>query len=655
MTTPDYALDSLLDEARDVGLLGPLAAPGHVRRAAPFLAIGGIDLATIALDDPSRVLATVLLAAGSIGAMAASAFVPWRRMPRWCQPTIAVGSLLLVDALMRTHGGPGSHFLLVLLLPLVWLALYESRAWLGAGLVVSGGLLALEMVPLPPREVSLRVFVLLAGAVAVLPSLRALVDQNRWALATGEKQSRELRHLALHDPLTGLANRTLVMDRLEQLLARVRRDGGQAAALFIDLDGFKDVNDAYGHESGDQLLQAVASRLTSALREVDTIGRLGGDEFVVVVDCTDTPSAPELVAQRVLDVIRQPFQVADGAQPLMVTASVGVASSSTASANQLLRNADVALYRAKRAAHNCYVLFQAEAISEPTTGEALPVELEDAISDHQFHLLYQPIYDLDQLGMVGVEALVRWRHPTRGDLPPDEFIPALEGSGQIVEVGRWVLQEACTQMARWRRSGRELSVSVNVSARQLDHDDVIDHVRDALRISGLPAAALTLEVTETAILRDLDAVSSRLRQLKFLGVQIALDDFGTGYSSLAYLQHFPIDTLKIDRSFIEAVGHCRDSDAIIRTLVQLGKDLGLSIVAEGVENTEQLDQVRKHGISNVQGFLLSRPLDPTTFESHLLRIAADPPSTSPRDVDAASGVDALRRGTPEPTAAANAT
>ena len=655
MTGPDYALDSMLDEARDVYLMGPLAAPGHLRRVAPFLAIGGIDVATIAFDDQPRALATVLVAAGSIGAMAAAAFVPWRRTSRWCQPATAVGSLLLVDALMRTHGGPAAHFLLALLLPLVWLALYESRAWLGAGLVVSGGLLALEMVPLPPREVSLRVFVLLAGAVAVLPSMRALVHQNRWALAKGEEQRRELQHLALHDALTGLANRALIMDRLEQLLTRVRRNGGQAAALFIDLDGFKDVNDAYGHESGDHLLKAVASRLTSALREVDTLGRLGGDEFVAVVNCTGRPSAPELVAQRVLDVLAQPFEVAESAAPLMVTASVGVAVSAAASANQLLRNADVALYRAKHAGRNGYVLFRAELGSEPTTGDPLPLELGSAISDHQFHLLYQPIYDLDQLGMVGVEALIRWRHPTRGDQLPDEFIPALEDSGQIVEVGRWVLREACTQMARWHRNGRELGVSVNVSARQLDHDDVIGHVREALRISGLPAAALTLEVTETAILRDLDAVSSRLRELKSLGVQIALDDFGTGYSSLAYLQHFPIDTLKIDRSFIEALGHSRDSDAIIRTLVQLGKDLGLSTVAEGVENTEQLDRVRKHGISNVQGFLLSRPLDPTTLENHLLPIADDPPSTSPRDVDATSGVDVLRSGTPEPAATANAT
>ncbi len=626
MTRPERSLDSLLEVARDVDLLGPMAAPGYLRRVAPFLLVGALGSASIAFNDHSRALATVLVAAGSMGAMAAAALLPWRRIPRWCQPTAAVASLVLVDALMRSSGGAGSHFLVVMLLPLVWLALYENRAWLGVGLVLTGGLLALEMVPLPSLEDVLRVVVMLAGAVAVLPSMRALVDQNRWALARADEQSQELLHLALHDTLTGLANRALIMDRLEQLLARVRREGGQAAVLYIDLDGFKGVNDGCGHEAGDQLLQAVASRLTSTLREVDTLGRLGGDEFVAVVDCSSRPWAPELVAQRILDVLRQPFQIPHGAALLMVTASVGVAVSDKESATELLRNADVALYQAKHAGRNCCALFHAEMSNEPTSGDGLSSELGVAISNHQFHLVYQPIYDLDQLGMVGVEALIRWHHPTRGDVLPGEFIRALEHSGQIVEVGRWALREACIQMAKWHRSGHELSVSVNVSAHQLDNDNdnVVDQVRDALRISGLRPAALTLEVTETAILRDLDAVSSRLRELKSIGVQIALDDFGTGYSSLAYLQHFPIDTLKIDRSFIEAIGHSRDADAIIRTLVQLAKDLGLTTVAEGVETTEQLDQVRKHGITDVQGFLLSQPLDPTIFEDHFLRISADP-------------------------------
>ncbi|MEO7059784.1 MAG: bifunctional diguanylate cyclase/phosphodiesterase, partial [Lapillicoccus sp.] len=501
-------------------------------------------------------------------------------------------------------------------------ALYESRGWLNAGLAVTGALLLLELLPLPPTDDVLRVVALLAGSVVVLPNVRGLVEQNRWALSKGEEQSLELRRLALHDSLTGMPNRALIMDRLEQLLARVRRDGGHAAVLFVDLDGFKEVNDEHGHDAGDRLLKAVASRLTDALREVDTCGRLGGDEFIVVVDCTTRPAAPELVAQRILDLVGQPFEIGEGVPPVRVTASVGIAVNAKASATELLRRADIALYQAKRAGRNRFEVFQAEMGAEPTSADELIAELRTAISDHRFHLLYQPIYDLDHLGMIGVEALIRLRHPTRGDILPAEFLPALDHSGLIIEVGRWVLREACTQMAHWHHAGHQLGISVNISPSQLDHDSFLQDVRDALRVSGLPPGALTLDVNETAILRDPTTVSTRLRNLKTLGVRIALDDFGIGYSSLAYLQNFPIDTLKIDRSFIEAIGHSRDADAIIRTLVQLGKDLGMTTVAEGVESPEQLAHVRQHGMTNVQGFLLSHPLDPTTFEDHFLRAAA---------------------------------
>ncbi|MDQ2749657.1 MAG: EAL domain-containing protein [Actinomycetota bacterium] len=264
-------------------------------------------------------------------------------------------------------------------------------------------------------------------------------------------------------------------------------------------------------------------------------------------------------------------------------------------------------------------MFRPALDREPWSRTELDTDLHAALEQEQFRLVYQPIYGLADLTLIGVEALIRWQHPTRGELAPQEFIPALESSGEILEVGRWVLVQACIQMQLWRTAGSDLSVSVNVSARQLDTDDIIDDVRDALTASGLPATALTLEITETALMRDLDAITGRLNQLKQLGVQIALDDFGTGYSSLAYLQRFPVDTLKIDGAFINAISRSRDSDAIIRTLVQLGHDLGVRTVAEGVETTHQLDHVRRQGVDEVQGFLLSKPLDADSLDRLVLQ------------------------------------
>ncbi len=480
----------------------------------------------------------------------------------------------------------------------------------------------------------LRAVMLMAVALVLLPAMRRLVGAQRSALRVADQKSAELEHLALHDALTGLPNRALIMDRIDQAAARVRRDGGVCAVLFVDLDGFKAVNDSLGHQAGDALLQAVAARLSSVLRETDTAGRLGGDEFVVVLDHLSSARDAELLAERLLHVLRQPFTVDSCSGTLAgrvsVTASTGIAlGHGEQAAAALLRSADIALYDAKAAGQDRYELFRTAPDRQQWRRTELDVDLSVAQEQEQFRVVYQPIYTLRDLTLIGVEALIRWQHPTRGQLGPQEFIPTLEASGKIVEVGRWVLVEACTQAQAWRAAGNDLSVAVNVSAHQLATDNIVDHVGDALATSGLPAAALTLEITETALMGDLDAVATRLNQLKHLGVQIALDDFGTGYSSLSHLQRFPVDILKIDRSFIADIGRFGDSDAIIHSLVQLGHDLGVRTLAEGVETREQLDHVRVLGVDDVQGFLLSRPLHAGSLDRLVLQPLRPPTAATP--------------------------
>jgi diguanylate cyclase (GGDEF)-like protein len=444
----------------------------------------------------------------------------------------------------------------------------------------------------------------------------------RALVLVGEKTD-ELRHQALHDPLTGLPNRALITDRIAQLLARNRRSGASVAAMYVDLDDFKNVNDTLGHAAGDQLLLGVAARLSGTLREADTIGRMGGDEFVVLVDGGDLQTAPELVAERLMEVMRQPFELDAAPMPLTVTVSVGIAVGDRSSPGELLRDADVALYLAKGAGKNCYKTFHPEMDTNIRQRYELEFDLRYALEDNQFRLVYQPIYNLADLCIVGVEALLRWDHPTLGEVQPDQFIPLLESSGRILQVGRWVLIEACRQMASWHAQGSRLSMSVNVSGRQLDHDVIVVDVAEALRSSGLDAASLTIEVTETALMRNTETTARRLRELKAIGVKLAIDDFGTGYSSLAYLEKFPVDCLKIDRAFTNAIGNSTESRALVRTLVQLGRNLGLTTLAEGVETTEQIDHLRGEHVDQAQGFLMARPLDPETLAATILRVAPE--------------------------------
>ncbi|HKC29693.1 MAG TPA: EAL domain-containing protein [Jatrophihabitans sp.] len=435
-----------------------------------------------------------------------------------------------------------------------------------------------------------------------------------------EGATDELRRQATHDALTGLPNRMLILDRIERLQAWNRRTGTHGAVLFLDLDGFKNVNDTIGHDVGDKLLQAVAARLTESLREVDTIGRLGGDEFIIALDGAAPGPAPQLVAQRVLDLIRQPFEIAGVTRPLLVTTSIGIAAVAGETPSDLLRNADVALYQAKANGKNCFEVFHPEMQAAIHRRYQLELDLRGALETHQYRLMYQPIYDLENFALLGFEALLRWDHPTHGVVSPTEFIPILESSAQIVEVGRWVLREACRQMAAWSVADEVLTMSVNVSAAQLDQDSIVHDVREALQSAGLDARALTVEITETALMHNVEATAARLRELKKLGVRVAIDDFGTGYSSLAYLQQFPVDCLKIDRAFTDAIARSPENDALIHTLVQLGKLLGLKTLAEGVETPEQVRRLRTEHVDAIQGFLLSRPIAAATVEQRLLNI-----------------------------------
>ena len=432
------------------------------------------------------------------------------------------------------------------------------------------------------------------------------------------RRQEELSFLATHDDLTGLPNRTLIRDRIEQMLVRATLSQTPVAALFIDLDNFKSINDTLGHSVGDELLCAVAARLDSAVRGTDGLGRLGGDEFVVIAEGVSLGAGPELIAERLLDALKEPFKL-DGAEEaqVYVKASIGIASGYRASADELLRDADIAMYRAKWDGKNRYVAFESGMEDAVQMRMELEMDLQQAIANDEFFLVYQPTFDLLDMTPSGVECLIRWRSATRGIVQPDDFIPLLEETGMITAVGEWVLGDACRQGAAWHAAGYPIGIAVNVSGRQLDSDDFLDHVQEALAASGLDAAALTIEITETTLMRNADETARRLLEVKRLGVRIAIDDFGTGYSSLAYLQQFPIDALKIDRSFISRLGEGHEGEILLRSLVQLGKALSIETLAEGIERPHELSLIRQEHCDSGQGFLFARPLDATAIEAFL--------------------------------------
>jgi diguanylate cyclase (GGDEF)-like protein len=461
---------------------------------------------------------------------------------------------------------------------------------------------------------------LLAGGAALSVMVGLLVfllgTGRARALAMVRRKTQELHHQALHDGLTGLPNRALVLDRAERMLARARREPGLvAAALYVDIDRFKRVNDTYGHAAGDRLLQTVAQRLREVVREQDTVGRLGGDEFVVLLESTSPEAPPDVVAERMIQAMRRPVVLDDEEHTRHTCGvSIGIAIGQRASAEELLRDADLALYAAKAAGKDRAVLFEASMQSSSEERLRMEVELADVVRSGQLFLRYQPIVELAGATVVGAEALVRWRHPERGVVAPGDFVPLAEDTGQIATIGRWVLEEACRQAAAWEARGHRLGVAVNVSAYQLGRDGFVEDVREALRCTGLTPSALTLEITETALTRDVAAASERLRAVRELGVRTAIDDFGTGFSSLAYLRQFAPDALKIDRSFIAGLTTSKDSAAIVHTLVALGRTLHIRTLAEGIETPEQLEALRRERCEWGQGFLFAEPLTAEELE-----------------------------------------
>jgi diguanylate cyclase (GGDEF)-like protein len=440
--------------------------------------------------------------------------------------------------------------------------------------------------------------------------------------ASVERQRKEetSRHAALHDPLTGLPNRTLVLDRLDLALARRRRDGVDVAMLMLDLDRFKLINDSLGHAVGDEVLLTLASRLRDSVRSSDTVARLSGDEFVVVSERSGGVRHVVQLAERLSAAVNRPFLLASGEHFLTASIGIALAESKDDSAASLLRDADAAMYRAKQRGPGRYELFDATVRAQVLRRLRTETELRQAIEGGQLRVDYQPIVDARSGRPLATEALVRWEHPTQGLVPPLDFIPIAEETGLIIELGRHVLERACAQCAVWqKRFGVPLQVFVNASGHQIASPLFPAEVADIARRSGLLAGTLGIEVTESVLIDETGSSLSVLNELHEHGLRLVLDDFGTGYSSLSYLRRFPLDSVKVDRSFVDGLGRNRQDAAIMKAIVEMCHVLGLAVVAEGVESETQLEQVRALGCEHVQGFLLARPLQAEQAGAFLAR------------------------------------
>jgi diguanylate cyclase (GGDEF)-like protein/PAS domain S-box-containing protein len=440
---------------------------------------------------------------------------------------------------------------------------------------------------------------------------------------TERKQAEEtIRRLAYHDGLTSLPNRTFFENRLRLALARARREHKMLAVMFLDLDSFKVVNDTLGHGAGDKLLQAVAHDLATLVRDGDTVARVGGDEFTLLLAGIEGPEDATEIAQRILECLRQ-SRVINGTE-FRTTGSIGITTypADGDEGETLLRNADTAMYRAKERGRDNYQLYTASMNAKMMERIAVERDLRHALDRDELTLFYQPIVVVETGVITGAEALLRWRHPQRGIVPPDEFIPLAEETGLILEIGEWVLRQACRQVRQWREQGLAVDlVAVNLSARQLQQEDLVERIAGILRESGVSPDSIQLEITEGAVLKNVDYAIAMLRQLGGMGIQIALDDFGTGYSSLTYLKRFPIDAVKIDRSFVRDLEHDASDATIVSTVIAMAESMHLNVIAEGVETENQLEFLRQRGCKEYQGYLFARPMPPEEFAT-LLRAAS---------------------------------
>jgi diguanylate cyclase (GGDEF)-like protein len=436
-----------------------------------------------------------------------------------------------------------------------------------------------------------------------------LEDITAWREA-----QEKLAYLAHHDPLTSLPNRTKFREDLEQTLRLVNRDG-RVAVLCLDLDHFKEINDSLGHPIGDDLLKEVACRLRTSVREADTVARLGGDEFAIVRAGADLQvSESSSLAERLVEIVGAPYVIQGHQLNIGVSIGIAIAPNDGEDPDQLLKNADMALYRAKEDGRGTYRFFERGMDARAQARRLLEIDLRAALTRNEFEVHYQPIHDLNKNQITAFEALIRWKHPLRGLISPTEFIPLAEETGLIAQLGDWILRKACTDAAAWSRKVR---VAVNLSPVQFKNANLVQSVISTLAASGLTPERLELEITESVLLQDSEVTLAALHKLRSFGVRISMDDFGTGYSSLSYLRSFPFDKIKIDRSFVQELETRDDSMAIVRAVTGLGKSLGISIVAEGVETTEQLSLLRTEGCTEVQGFLFSRPRPAQDVEAML--------------------------------------
>ncbi|MEL6159422.1 MAG: EAL domain-containing protein [Cyanobacteria bacterium J06623_5] len=424
----------------------------------------------------------------------------------------------------------------------------------------------------------------------------------------------QLRHRDFYDALTGLANRALFVNRVEQAVIRLERNAStQCAVLFLDLDRFKVINDSLGHTIGDQLLSALAGRLESCIRRCDTLARLGGDEFAILLEEIDGLEDALAVCDRVHNSLKTPFKL--NSYEVFANISIGVVCSSVGyeKSSDLLRNADTALYRAKGQGGACHTVFDQTMHQRAVALWQMATQAQFAVQREELKLRYQPVIDIDTGHVVGVEALIRWHHPQHGSISPSEFIPVMEETGVITLIGNWVLKEACQQVCKWQTvlpPDSPIKINVNLSARQLAQSDLPQQVAEILAETGLPSTALRLEITETAIMQNSQEALSVLRELKALNVGLCIDDFGIGYSSLSRLQQLPVDILKIDRAFVQNIGAKGENTEIARTIIDLADSLSMDIVAEGVETEDQLEGLRSLGCKKIQGFYFAKPMTP---------------------------------------------
>lgn len=448
---------------------------------------------------------------------------------------------------------------------------------------------------------------------------RRKYERERAARLEAEEIAERFTRDALHDPLTGLANRALFLDRLQHALQATGRHRMPLATVLLDLDGFKEINDSYGHAVGDELLCAVAKRLTEAVRSVDTVARLGGDEFALVIEDVDE-AGKETVIERVKRALVAPFLIQG--QPRQIGGSFGMVLSrgNIDSPNDMLRRADMAMYAAKREGKFGHAIFETGMHTAMVFRLEMKSALQLALTKREFVLHYQPVVELPGGRIMGMEALVRWNRPDGGLVGPNEFIPLAEETGMIVPLGWWVLEEACRQFSHWRGTAskdRELTLHVNLAARQLHDPQATAQVLDAMSKSGLLADRLVLELTETSIMADVESSLVAMQKLTALGVRMSIDDFGTGYSSLSYLQKLPVSVLKIDKSFVDSVAESKEGAALVRAIIGVGQALELQVVAEGVERVEQVGRLQALNCRFAQGYFFSRPLDAAAMEDYL--------------------------------------